>query len=212
MDIKEKPELTEFMDEDMLKLWQKMGPMPGDLRLYGGTALALFLNHRLSTAFDFATPEATVEEDIIETLPWLEGAKYTGGPGMIDAVLIGENRKLAITFMECGRMIPMPTQPPIVASNGVPVAHPVDLVASKMEACVSRGAVRDYEDISEAIKVWPEVCRAAVQIVPNRRVSSIARMISLPPVEVAAKLDKQTTKRLLLFAREVGSNNHGVER
>ena len=39
-----------FMDDDMKRLWRELGPLPGGLRLYGDTALALYRNHRRSTA------------------------------------------------------------------------------------------------------------------------------------------------------------------
>ncbi|MCY3770196.1 MAG: hypothetical protein OXG56_12655 [Gammaproteobacteria bacterium] len=34
--------------------------------------------------------------------------------------------------------------------------HPIDLVVSKIVACLSREQKRDYEDMAEAIKAWPE--------------------------------------------------------
>ena len=83
-----------FMDSDMLGLWACMGPLPGGLRLYGGTALALYLNHRNSTGFDFATTQACVDKDFVGSLPWLAGAEMDGGPGMIDATIKGEQREI----------------------------------------------------------------------------------------------------------------------
>ena len=56
MAVAETPIHTDFMDADMRLVWDGLGPMPGDLRLYGGTALALYRNHRASTDFDFVTP------------------------------------------------------------------------------------------------------------------------------------------------------------
>ena len=59
----------------MRSLWEEMREMPADLRLYGGTALALYLNHRRSTDFDFATPKNAVEMKLCEKIPWLMGAR-----------------------------------------------------------------------------------------------------------------------------------------
>ena len=42
MAVVENPIHTEFMDADMRRIWNGLGPMPADLRLYGGTALALY--------------------------------------------------------------------------------------------------------------------------------------------------------------------------
>ena len=72
------PVHDEFMDVDMRALWRRMGPLPGQLRLYGGTALALYLNHRESVDFDFFTPDPDVRRSVITALPWLAGATWRG--------------------------------------------------------------------------------------------------------------------------------------
>lgn len=87
-----KPNHDEFMDDEMRKLWYSMGPLPGQLRLVGGTALALYRNHRPSTDFGFATPQTVVDPDFVGQFPWLKGAELKGGPGMVDATIQGETR------------------------------------------------------------------------------------------------------------------------
>lgn len=201
------------MDADMRRLWRRMGPQPGDLRLYGGTALALYRNHRRSTDFDFATPLAVVDRDFVGGLPWMAGAELRGGPGMVDATLAGHSRALKVNFMECGRLIPLPTRKPIVAPNGVAVAHPVDLVAAKMEACCNRGAQRDYEDVAEALSAWPRWCReGAGKALPNRSWTEIGRALAAPPSEVAAALPPAALRGLQAFARSLGRPDRGLGR
>ena len=134
-DVNASPTHDEFMDPDM----RSLGRLPGDLRLYGGTALALYLNHRHSTDFDFATPLPVIDPKFVGSLPWMAGADLQGGPGMVDATIKGEWRSVKVTFMECGHLIPSPTRDPMAAPNGVAVAHPADLVAAKIEACLNRG-------------------------------------------------------------------------
>ena len=199
-----------FMDDDMKRLWRELGPLPGGLRLYGGTALALYRNHRRSTDFDFATPEAVVDLAFVGALPWLKGMALNGGPGMVDAVVEGASRKVTVTFMECGHLLPMPTHSPIAAPNGVPVAHPVDLVAAKIEACSSRAAQRDYVDVAEAIAAWPDWCREACQSLAGRRLSAVGRVLATPPREVAAELASAALQRLQAFARDLTQDTHGL--
>ena len=127
------PICDEFMDSDMLHFWKRIEPVPGDLRLCGGTALALYLNHRQSANFDFETPSPVIDLDLVMSIPWMKGAQLQGSTGMVDAVLKGNSRELTVTFMECGRIIPFPVRDPITAPNGVAVAHPVDLIAAKIE-------------------------------------------------------------------------------
>ena len=201
------------MDADMLRLWRRIGPLPGDLRLYGGTAMALYRNHRHSADFDFATPIAVVDPVFVGQLPWMEGAELRGGPGMVDAVIAGRSRAVTVTFMECGHLIPMPTRKPLEAPNGAAIAHPVDLVAAKIEACLGRGAQRDYEDIAEALAAWPRWCReAAGRALPNRGRAAIGRALAAPPMEVAATLRPEALRRLQAFARDLERPERGPER
>ena len=198
----------------MLHLWQRMGALPGDLRLYGGTALALYRNHRKSTDFDFATPQAVVDPQWVRQLPWLRDAVIEGGPGMVDAKVRDAvaQRVLTVTFMECGHMIPHPTREPLTAPNGVAVAHPVDLVAAKVEACLNRGATRDYADIAEAVNAWPSWCREEVpEALPARSRSAIGRALAAPPREVVRGLPRDSMRRLRTFARELGRSERGLE-
>ena len=94
------PVHDEFMDSDMRALWDAMTPLPGTLRLYGGTALALYLNHRESQDFDFFTSKPDVRHSSIASLPWLAGATLLGGEGTIEATCPGEHRDIKVTFLE----------------------------------------------------------------------------------------------------------------
>lgn len=200
------------MDPDMLRLWHRIGPLPGNLRLYGGTALALYLNHRHSTDFDFATPSPIVDLEFISALPWMAGADRQGGPGMVDASIKGKLRSVKVTFMECGRLIPQPTRDPITARNGVAVAHPVDLAAAKIEACLNRGAHRDYEDVASAFDAWPQWTRAAVRSLASRSACAVGRALAAPPAAVEATLQPKARRGLRRLARELGRGERSIER
>ncbi len=206
-----KPNRNEFMDDEMRELWESMGPLPGQLRLYGGTALALYRNHRPSTDFDFATPQAVVDINFVGQFSWLKGAELNGGPGMVDAIIQGKTRDLIVTFMECGSLVPFPSKEPVIASNGVAVAHPIDLVASKMAACISREQKRDYDDMAEAIKAWPEWCRQAVHVLKNYRPAAISRALAAPPHAIHERLDTETVNGLRAFARGLAHTNNNLD-
>ena len=186
-----RPDKTAFMDASMRRLWDQFGEMPEDLRLYGGTALALYLDHRVSTDFDFATPTGKVELELVKRIPALRGGEVRGGGGMVDVVVPGE-RNVLVGMMECGRVIPMPVKEPITADNGVRVAHPVDVVAGKVHACVSRGERRDYEDIAAAVRTWQRWTLQGVKAVVEKTgydLAWVGRSIANPPpgAEVGAR-------------------------
>ena len=198
----------------MRRLWDRFGEMPEDLRLYGGTALALYLDHRASTDFDFATPTGRVEIELVEQIPALRGGEVRGGASMVDVVVPGE-RAVMVTMMECGRLIPMPVKVPMMADNGVRVAHPVDLVAGKVHACVSRGARRDYEDIAAAARTWHRWTLKGVEVVVEKMsydAAWVARALAEPPpgAELGAR-DLRTLRRLARLLPEL-LMNRGPER
>ena len=104
-------------------------------------------------------------------------------------------------------MVPMPVREPEKASNGVAVAHPVDLTAAKFAACMNRSAVRDYEDIAACIESWPEWTRDAVGVLTAEervRDTDVRRVLADPPREVVEQLDAAARVRLRGFARTSG--------
>ncbi len=120
----------------MRRLWDQFGEMPEHLRLHGGTAVALYLGHRRSTDFGFAGPWGQVTRGLVRRIPALREGVIEGGDGMVDVLVPGE-RDVTVTFMEWGRMMPEPVEKPMTADNGVRVAHPVDLVAAKIQGLTS---------------------------------------------------------------------------
>ena len=101
------------MHPDMRVLWNALGPLPGDLRLYGGTALALYLNHRASVDFGLASPQPEIDPSFVRRIPAFANTTSTGGPGMVDLTVEGVVRNVKVSFMECGTLIPYPSQNPI---------------------------------------------------------------------------------------------------
>ena len=155
-----RPVHTGFMDHGMRELWSKLGPMPEDLRLYGGTALALYLNHRSSTDFDFATPHGVVDTWLAANIKGVDPKdieSITGGPGMVD-MTVQSRWEIKMTLIECGALIPHPSANPRTAQNGVKVAHPLDLVMAKLCAIADRGRVRDLPMLQQQRALGPESC------------------------------------------------------
>lgn len=202
----------------MRALWESLGPLPRGLRLYGGTAIALYLNHRYSTDFDFATPRAgSVDVISVLRLPYFGFSDARGGGGMVDAELPAPGRpegSITLTFMEMGRLIPAPRRRPIRSTNGVAVAHPLDLIASKLTALTSRDTLRDYRDIAAAFRAWPDMAeRAAEQLtVPagvGRRAVDAGRLLSTIPPEVRSGLSSRDRRSLNSLARRLRRTGDG---
>ena len=189
----------------MRRVWDQLGEMPEDVRLYGGTALALYLDHRVSTDFGFAAPPGAVTRSLVEGIPALRGGGVRGNEGLFDVVVPGE-REVMVTFIEWGHLIPKPVEKPMTAANGVRVAHPVDLVAAKVQACVSRETTRDYADIAAAAGAWSRWTLSGVRAVISHSAYDaprIARMLADPPPAAAHELDTRSLGRLRRFARDL---------
>ena len=207
-----RPVHDEFMDVDMRALWRRMGPLPGQLRLYGGTALALYLNHRESVDFDFFTPDPDVRRTVITALPWLAGASWRGGDGVIEATWPGTYRDIHVTFLEVTELVPVPVEAPRPASNGVPVAAPRDLVRAKLEAVCNRGTARDYADIAAAFDAWPQMCAAAFCTIRGRTADEIAIALANPPADEVDAIGADTMAVIRAHASFRGRSSGGPER
>ena len=203
-----------FMDPDMRRLWRSMEPLPCGFRLYGGTALALYLNHRESVDFDFFTTEPGVDWDAVAELPWLAGVELRGRGGSARAFAAGHGRDIQVSFLYSRRIIPPPTQPPRIAANGVAVASPLDLVRAKLEAVCNRGVAKDYADLAAAFRAWPGMAHQAFDLVPNRSRYDLDIVLGNPPIDEEADIspdDLVSIRHHAAYRRDHALPTHGTE-
>ena len=201
------PTHTGFMDADMRMVWERLEPLPGDLRLYGGTALALYLDHWASRDFDFEfmTPLAVIDDEFVGQIPVVGEGEVNGLEGYVGVHVGGPNRAVSMRFRECGHVSPMPAYEPVKAPNGIAVAHPVDLMAVKLADCMTLPALRHYEDMAVCIRAWPEWTRDAVGVLTagdRVRETDVRRMLASPPAAFAGNLDVESRVRLRGFAQD----------
>lgn len=206
------PDQLAFMNTDMRCLWNQMDP--SDLEgyvLYGGTALAMYLNHRQSIDFDFFRIEKTVRQQEIAGWDWLQGASYRGKIGMVDVALPMKEREVRLNFVGLRAFNGIePTQPSIEGTNGVQVAHPVDLVAAKLSALSSRKTTRDYLDVTEAFQRIPKEALEAADVYIADAFSlehtstELAKTLLAFPFEVEHALSESQIKGLSDFANALG--------
>ena len=159
------PKHTSFMDPDMLRLFERMNPSDlKNYRLFGGTALALYINHRHSVDFDFFS-ETVVRRSDLQSFDWLSDAEFHGDEGMVDVIVIGTSRSITLNFIDLKLFSNVePKFPPAYTRNGIPVANPVDLLASKLAALSNRKEVKDFLDIATAVEDLPQCLEEAITI------------------------------------------------
>ncbi len=67
---------TEILHKAQQEIWPLLAPTPGlSFVLYGGTAVALHLGHRISVDFDFFSTEPLNKKDIETSIPFMRAAR-----------------------------------------------------------------------------------------------------------------------------------------
>ena len=221
------PEHTSFMDRDIRELLERM--QAGDLegyRLYGGTALAMYINHRRARDIGFFKM-STVRSEDLEKIEWLEGAEFQGNEGMVVVRLFGSNRVLSLNFVDASLYTDVdPVYDPVPRKGGIPIAHPVDILSSKISALARSGALSDFVDIAAASRVLcPQLREAATIYIqsPLTRECSLLDLaktlirysfevkLGIPKADVEAMRSMSHTMALEWQANELGEDEDGLE-
>ena len=144
--------MTEFLPRlDILPaaqrvFWDELTELPHGFTLYGGTAIALHLGHRVSVDFDLFGTQAFDPLDLAASLPCLKGAAITQtAPNMLGAV-VDRGGPVQISFFGVPRLGRIST-PHICPGNYLPVAALIDLAGTKAATVQQRAEAKDYIDI-----------------------------------------------------------------
>jgi Nucleotidyl transferase AbiEii toxin, Type IV TA system len=143
----------DILPESQRRLWPELDSVPSDFVLYGGTALALHLGHRVSEDFDFFSAAGFDPDHLQYILPffrdldpddpnlWVQRKRdtlegYVDRRGPVKLAFFGGLNSL------CRVEDPRPA-----AGSAVQVASLVDLAGMKMRVIQVRGNWKDYVDI-----------------------------------------------------------------
>lgn len=128
--------------------------------LYGGTAIALRFGHRESVDFDFFSERSLDKHTIRSISPLFESA----------GVLQNQTETLTLAVPVPGADVPVKVSffggitfgrvgQPDVAENGVLVASPDDLLATKLKVMLERVEAKDYRDVAVLVRSGVELSR-----------------------------------------------------
>jgi predicted nucleotidyltransferase component of viral defense system len=135
-----------ILPESQRALWTELGANPKHFVLYGGTALALRLGHRVSEDFDFFTNAAFEPQDLVERIPYLRDGKVTLHRENTLTVVLDRNGPVSVSFFG-GLTLNRVSSPDTANDNGVQVASLLDVAGCKMAVVQSRAEGKDYRDI-----------------------------------------------------------------
>ena len=149
MVLEMKPKL-DILPPAQKRLWDELIDVPPEFVLYGGTAIALYLGHRVSVDFDFFGCLSFDPDDLYGTVPFLNGAQVVQkGPDTLGC-LVERGGPVQVSFFGVpglGRV----REPLVVAETGLKVADPIDLAAMKAAVVQKRAEARDYVDLDALI-------------------------------------------------------------
>ena len=138
-----------ILPEPQAVLWRRLGDIPEQFVLYGGTALALRLGHRQSGDFDFFASEGFRSAGLLDDLGWL---------GRLDIVDTGDNSLVVIEpggvqlAFHGGLRLQAVAEQSLAPDNGLVVASVFDLAATRAKAILDRSEWKDYVDIATLIE------------------------------------------------------------
>ncbi len=128
------------------RLWQELATTPAEFTLYGGTAIALRLGHRVSVDFDFFSPEPFAPAALRARVPYLSvGRLLQEEPNTLTMAL---DRGGPVQVSYFGRIRLGQVEPHEVAAGpGISVASLTDLAGMKAAVVTQRAEPKDYLDI-----------------------------------------------------------------
>jgi hypothetical protein len=131
------------------ELWPSLASAPRlSYVLYGGTAAALHLGHRVSVDFDFFRSEPLDKAELLASFSFLKEA---------ETIQEDQNTLVVMAKMPSGGVkvsffggitIGRINDPLLTADSTLLVASPEYLLATKLKAIIDRAEAKDYRDIS----------------------------------------------------------------
>lgn len=125
--------------------------------LYGGTAIALRLGHRISVDFDFFHDQPLDKDSLYSQVPFLaSSAVIQDRPDGLTVLVTRETAPVKVSFLapvRFGRVgIPQPTKDRVLT-----VASLDDLMATKLKVILQRAEAKDYLDIHAMLAAGMEL-------------------------------------------------------
>ena len=129
-----------------------------DFRLVGGTALSLYLGHRISVDIDLFTdaPYGTIDFDAIEvflknSFPHVKG-DFGGNPGIGKSYLIGTDTDSVVKLDLYYSMDPFFQE--VMEEDGIRMATEEDIIAMKVDVVQRIARKKDFWDLHELLSKY----------------------------------------------------------
>jgi len=132
-------------------LWGELGSIPPGFVLYGGTALALRLGHRISEDFDFFSNRGLAPDALERQIPFLaESTRLQSSPNTLVSE-VDRGGPVKVSFFG-GLPLRRVQDPEPAGASGMLVASLLDLAATKVKVVQDRAEAKDYLDVSQILE------------------------------------------------------------
>lgn len=186
------PTHTGRLDPRIRRIWQDLGRLGPQYTLIGGTAIALYCNHRQSVDVDLSCRGAAEHPRTIRRSIRAELGKHKvlqRRTGILIKFFATETSpKIEVHGTDPWKM----TVPPLRADNGLHVAAPSDLAARKLAAMIERDSPRDGEDLEALLRGGADIgaaARSVIAQVDRRSLERLGERLQHNPQERWPKLE-----------------------
>ena len=138
-----------ILPEPQASLWPRLGDIPEQFVLYGGTALALRQGHRQSLDFDFFAADEFSSAELLGDLAWL---------GRLDiadmdknSLIVTEPGGVQLAF-HGGLHLQAVAEQSLAPDNGLVIASVFDLAGTKAKSILDRSEWKDFVDIATLLE------------------------------------------------------------
>ncbi|MYL83343.1 hypothetical protein GTA51_09415 [Desulfovibrio aerotolerans] len=133
------------------RLWPELDATPEHFTLYGGTALALRLGHRVSVDFDFFSDQPFDPDELAQSVRYLKGAERVQvAPNTLTCRVERGEPILLSFFGGLGLGLVAPPQRP--RGSSFAVASLLDIAGTKVAVIQKRAEAKDYLDIDALLQ------------------------------------------------------------
>ena len=141
------------LPQAQLDIWPKLNRIDPCFTLYGGTAIALQLGHRISIDFDFFSNRSFQSDEILAHLSSTFQVKeiFQSGSNLLTCYI--ESNDVPVLFSFFGNLGIGSLQKPLLHdSNSLKIASLEDLFVMKLKAILGRIEKKDYIDIAALLR------------------------------------------------------------
>jgi Nucleotidyl transferase AbiEii toxin, Type IV TA system len=127
-------------------LWNELSSTPDSMVLYGGTAIALRLGHRVSVDFDFFSQQPFAPSELMASIPYLAGGVVRQASANTLTMSVERQGIVQVSYfggLRLGQVNPHEE----VDCGHIKVASLIDLAGMKAAVVIQRAEIKDYLDI-----------------------------------------------------------------